>query len=346
MRAWFYGLVLYMAYLTLVISAVNPACQCVVYQSYGRSHGKFYSPDFPDYYGRNEDCILYTFIGDLKEIVEITFMEFDLKPPQLHGQCDDFLRLFQNVDRPVVNEHSQYDVELCGNSEQLKQKTYYSRGRSLILEFHSDNSKVNYTGFRGKFKFLSRAEYKTDGHLVHGTPCTYQIQSNNNSTTGKFFSPDYPQNYPPYSDCQYIFYGLDGETVKVEFKNIQIHNGELSCRESPDKLIIHDGQDDKATILREYCDVWNSEEVISTGPYMFIQFKSNGINQMKGFAATYKFEKSFTGPTIKPGENNIGNLYCNWTVIVICKLSHLLKDYMIALCFSFLDNLNSFIWHK
>lgn len=71
------------------------------------------------------------------------------------------------------------------------------------------------------------ADYKTDGSLEHGTPCTYQMQSNNNNTSGKFFSPNYPQNYPPYSDCQYMFFGYVGETVKVNFKNVQIQNGGL-----------------------------------------------------------------------------------------------------------------------
>ena len=57
------------------------ACECVVFQSYGRSHGSFQSPNFPSIYPTNVNCILYTFIGDLDEIVELSFYEFDLQVP-------------------------------------------------------------------------------------------------------------------------------------------------------------------------------------------------------------------------------------------------------------------------
>ncbi len=60
---------------------VFSACECVVYQSYGRSQGTFTSPNFPQIYPPNINCILYTFIGDLDEIVELTFLEFDLNVP-------------------------------------------------------------------------------------------------------------------------------------------------------------------------------------------------------------------------------------------------------------------------
>lgn len=55
------------------------ACECVMYQSYGRSQGTFTSPNFPRIYPPNINCILYTFIGDLDEIVELSFLEFDLQ---------------------------------------------------------------------------------------------------------------------------------------------------------------------------------------------------------------------------------------------------------------------------
>jgi len=55
------------------------ACECVVFQSYGLSHGTFQSPDYPKYYRHGGPCILYTFIGDFNELVEITFHNMDLK---------------------------------------------------------------------------------------------------------------------------------------------------------------------------------------------------------------------------------------------------------------------------
>lgn len=38
-----------------------------------------------DAYPAGLSCVLYTFIGDLDEIVEVTFIEFDLQPPAPNG---------------------------------------------------------------------------------------------------------------------------------------------------------------------------------------------------------------------------------------------------------------------
>ena len=59
----------------LIISA----CKCVVYQSSGYSRGIFTSPNFPEIYSPGINCVLYTFMGELGEIVELTFLHFDLQ---------------------------------------------------------------------------------------------------------------------------------------------------------------------------------------------------------------------------------------------------------------------------
>ena len=66
--------------LTLLMSCVA-ACECVVYESQGRSRGTFTSPNFPQIYPSNINCILYTFLAELDEIVELTFLEFALQVP-------------------------------------------------------------------------------------------------------------------------------------------------------------------------------------------------------------------------------------------------------------------------
>ncbi|KAJ8315693.1 hypothetical protein KUTeg_007843 [Tegillarca granosa] len=202
------------------------ACDCVVYQSYGKSQGKFHSPNFPAYYSRNIDCILFTFIADVEEIIEITFIEFDLKWEGKYTGCGDYLRLYVNLNRAEINEHNNYDFELCGNISHMNQKTYYSSGRSLVMEFHSDSSHVNHTGFLGKFKFLDSRTFKTTGRKQTGAECTYTFQSRANHSRGIFFSPKYPQNYPRHLNCEYRFYGNDREKVKVKFSNIQLYNSD------------------------------------------------------------------------------------------------------------------------
>ena len=65
--------------------AVSAGCDCVVYQSYGLNDGRFTSPNFPAFYPPNTNCILYSFFGDSFEIIELTFLEFELRMPGPDG---------------------------------------------------------------------------------------------------------------------------------------------------------------------------------------------------------------------------------------------------------------------
>ena len=51
-----------------------------MYQSIGLNQGTFHSPDYPKIYSRGIKCILFTFIGDVSELVELTFIEMNVKP--------------------------------------------------------------------------------------------------------------------------------------------------------------------------------------------------------------------------------------------------------------------------
>jgi len=57
-------------------------CQCVVIESNGGSEGHFQSTDYPKPYPALVSCVLYTFVGDLGEIVELSFSRFDLHAPR------------------------------------------------------------------------------------------------------------------------------------------------------------------------------------------------------------------------------------------------------------------------
>lgn len=54
-------------------------CECLQFsETYGKEYGTFNSPDYPRPYPANINCLLYTFIADIDEIVEITFKDFDV----------------------------------------------------------------------------------------------------------------------------------------------------------------------------------------------------------------------------------------------------------------------------
>ena len=60
------------------------------------------------------------------------------------------------------------------------------------------------------------------GNKRWDSECTYDFYSSKNVKSGRFFSPRYPQPYPPKSVCHYFFYGYQDEVVKITFLNIQL----------------------------------------------------------------------------------------------------------------------------
>lgn len=56
-----------------------------MYQSLGGTEGRFNSPNFPQFYSKGIECILFTFIGDLDELVEIKFTDFDMMYPDANN---------------------------------------------------------------------------------------------------------------------------------------------------------------------------------------------------------------------------------------------------------------------
>ncbi|KAL3882139.1 hypothetical protein ACJMK2_028510, partial [Sinanodonta woodiana] len=149
-------------------------------------------------------------------------------------------------------------------------------------------------------------DFRNDGNKQLGTQCSYFFQSSNNGTKGKFFSPRYPQNYPKDSNCQYIFIGHAKERVIVRFQNIQLDNRDSSCQSNPDTVRVYDGNHKDGKLLREICGIHNQVDVVSSGQYMYIEFKSDHRHESPGFAATFEFSDDANPYTPQPPPQNNG----------------------------------------
>jgi len=53
-------------------------------------------------------------------------------------------------------------------------------------------------------------------------PCTFDFYSSRMTKSGKLFSPNYPQNYPPNSVCLYYFHAQPDERAQITFKSLQL----------------------------------------------------------------------------------------------------------------------------
>lgn len=284
-----------------VLSSVIPStglsagCECITYDNtYGKEYGVFTSPNWPVPYEDNTDCILYTFIAGEDEIVEITFDEFDLQKTNLDCIYGDYVKLFLHLKESSVNEHTPWNLVMCGKLGDIDQ-THYSSSYSLVFEFHSDWRQGNNTGFRGTYRFLSQKMFETQGNLKPGTLCDYQFFSGStNHSRGKFYSPQYPSTYPKDIKCTYRFLARYNERVKVMFEHIRLQRGDLSCLNSPDVIMVYDGEDNNCLVIGELCNTNTFVEYVSTGSDLFIEFLSRSHFPGQGFKGVYTFEDENT----------------------------------------------------
>ncbi|KAL3245117.1 hypothetical protein MRX96_018256 [Rhipicephalus microplus] len=258
---------------------------------YGKEHGIFTSPNWPTPYERNTNCLLYTFVGEPDDIVELTFDEFDVQKKNDECLSGDFVRLFLHLNETSVGEATPWNSVLCGTEVDIEQ-VHYSAGQALVFEFHSDGQHGDNTGFRGTYRFIKKNMYRVDGAAVPNTTCSYRFASANRTEGhGHFYSPLYPSTYPKNVRCLYSFVARFNERVRITFEKIRLQQGDYSCLTSPDTIVVYDGKDLTARVIAQFCNTHYFVELLSTGPDILVEFVSRSISPGQGFKASYHFEE-------------------------------------------------------
>ncbi|XP_045488272.1 suppressor of lurcher protein 1 [Pieris rapae] len=275
--------------------AVNPSCSCIRFtaRAGGATRGTFSSPDFPHAYPRAL-CLLYTFIAQPHQIIEIVFSDFDVYKEQLDCSRGDYIKVYWEVQGPgppgAINERSGWAKQLCGGRADIP-PALYSPGQSLVLEFHTGTRQNNATGFFGTFSFIDKRLFETEGVHLPGTECDYQFsRSGNRPSHGRLYSPSYPSIYPNNVRCSYHFHARPKDRVKVVFEEIFLQKGDVSCLRRADIIKVFDGRDTEAPTIAMLCNELTGFEVLSTGPSLLLQFTANSATPGQGFAATYHFQ--------------------------------------------------------
>ncbi|RWS17338.1 cubilin-like protein [Dinothrombium tinctorium] len=277
------------------VDALGAGCQCIIFDdTYGKEYGVFTSPNWPTPYEDNIQCLLYTFLGKSDQIIEITFDEFDVQKTSLDCIYGDFVKLYLHLNESEINEDTNWNEVLCGKIADIEQ-THYSADSSLMFEFHSDWRNGNNTGFRGTYRFLSK-----HGERLAQSKCDYKFESVSNfgnlstapsrNLRGKFFSPQYPSTYPKGIRCSYSFHGQQTERVKLVFEHLRLQRSDISCLNSPDVIYVHDGKDKSSSVIGQLCNTNTFVELVSTGPFLYIEFVSRSHFPGQGFKGKFLFE--------------------------------------------------------
>jgi len=78
--------------------------------------------------------------------------------------------------------------------------------------------------------YPARFEMRTGVRRANDTRCIYDFYSDYDDDgdgsavvkTGRFFSPQYPQHYPPRATCQYFFHARQREKVQLTFDVVEL----------------------------------------------------------------------------------------------------------------------------
>ncbi|KAF5406435.1 hypothetical protein PHET_00054 [Paragonimus heterotremus] len=249
-------------------------------------------------------------------------------------RCDNYLRLYGQINDSQLGESDTFEVELCGEMPNLPQKEFFSKSNKLYMELHFQpfSSEHNFR-FLGEFMFENKTQYVSQGNAIGGTTCDRLIISKrvnlldrnlpivHQEQTGQIHSPDYPRNYPNNIQCRYYFIGANHERVLVNFFDIllpPVFNSTCDQRVRVDKILLEEASNTTNSfgfsllsnrqpavlrptrIIREICDSYSEPQVISDGSNLLLTFTSNDDKQQsRGFAATFHFvHKHQVKPTL------------------------------------------------
>ncbi|XP_029110994.1 cubilin [Scleropages formosus] len=229
--------------------------------------GAFNSPNYPDAYPPNIECV-WTIISSPGNRLQLSFIMFQLQ--ETNGCNSDFLEVREG------NSTGFLVGRFCGSS--LPSNYTSLIGHVLWIKFVSDSS-VSGAGFRATFAHL------------YGNDIT--------GTKGRIASPLWPRSYPHNADYRWTVTVAAGYYIHVRFLDMDIED--LSnCYY--DQLKLFDGPDVHSFPLGVFCGLALPQPVRSSSSALTVEFRSDSVVDGRGFLLEWTaVESSGPLPTIAPG---------------------------------------------
>ncbi|RVE59186.1 hypothetical protein OJAV_G00201620 [Oryzias javanicus] len=254
--------------------------------------GFFTSPNHPDNYPDNRDCI-FKIIVELNMQILLNFTNFNLEG-FLPSCSFDFVEI-----RDGGYETSPLIGKFCGDQ---KPPALVSHSNQLWVRFHSDALR-SYPGFTAHW----------DGTQ---TGCGGTLTT----ATGGFSSPNYPLPYHPNAECYWNIRTNHGSKVELSFSDFHLESSQ-GC--SFDYLAVHDGGSSSAPLLAKLCGTEPPRSINSSSHQLYIKLRTDSSVNTGGFLASYisrcqgiLISGRHRGMVESPNFPNIypANAMCSWTI--------------------------------
>ncbi|XP_055335662.1 cubilin-like [Paramacrobiotus metropolitanus] len=248
----------------------HSACGASIFSSVGQIQ----SDDYPlliTSTDTTENLCIWNITTDFGATFNITFDDLDLT--QSPNCRNHFVQLRNGfgADSPLLGQ-SPY----CGSSIPPPLQT---RSNRFELRYYKAASVAGsqFRGFSLRYRVMRMA-------------CGGELKLTDFIRSGTFATPNYPENYPTNTECEWTIVAPGGERVRLDF----VDKFELERQNNNacpwDYVEVRDGATPDATLLGSYCGVNRPGSLRSRSNVMYVKFRSDRGLVHTGFRANFSID--------------------------------------------------------
>ncbi|XP_056421690.1 CUB and sushi domain-containing protein 1 isoform X3 [Hyla sarda] len=291
-------------------SGNKPSCVFSCFFNFTTPSGVILSPNYPDEYGNNMNCI-WLIISEAGSRIHLIFNDFDVEP-----QFDYVAVKDEGIaDLPALGTFSGNEVpsQIASNSHIVRlefQSDHSTTGRGFNItyttfgqnECHDPGIPINGKRFGDRFLLGSSVTFhcnegfiKTqgsesitciiqDGNVVWSSTvprCEAPCGGHLTASRGIILPPGWPGYYKDSLNCEWIIEADSGHSVKITFERFQ-------TEVNYDILEVRDGAANSSPLIGEYHGTQAPQFLISTGNYMYLLFTTDNSRSNVGFLIRYE----------------------------------------------------------
>ncbi|EGV97116.1 CUB and sushi domain-containing protein 1 [Cricetulus griseus] len=334
-------------------SGNKPSCVFSCFFNFTASSGIILSPNYPEEYGNNMNCV-WLIISEPGSRIHLIFNDFDVEPQfDFLAVKDDgisditVLGTFSGNEVPaqlastghIVRLEFQSDHSTTGRGFNI---TYTTFGQN---ECHDPGIPVNGRRFGDRFLLGSSVSFhcddgfvKTqgsesitcilqDGNVVWSSTvprCEAPCGGHLTASSGVILPPGWPGYYKDSLNCEWIIEAKPGHSIKITFDRFQ-------TEVNYDTLEVRDGPASSSPLIGEYHGTQAPQFLISTGNYMYLLFTTDSSRANVGFLIHYESVTLESDSCLDPGipvngHRHGSNFGIRSTVTFSCDPGYTLSD--------------------
>ncbi|KAM4694506.1 CUB and sushi domain-containing protein 1 [Discoglossus pictus] len=304
-------------------SGNKPSCIFSCFFNFTTPSGVILSPNYPEEYGNNMNCI-WLIISEPGGRIHLIFNDFDVEP-----QFDFVAVKDEGISElPALGTFSGNEVpsQIASNSHIVRlefQSDHSTTGRGFNItyttfgqnECHDPGIPTNGRRFGDRFLLGSSVSFHCDEGFIKtqgSESITCVIQDGNvvwnsavprceapcgghlTASSGIILPPGWPGYYKDSLNCEWVIEARSGHSVKITIERFQ-------TEVNYDILEVRDGPTNSSPLIGEYHGTQAPQFLISTGNYMYLLFTTDNSRSSVGFLIRYESVTLQSDSCLDPG---------------------------------------------